>query len=145
MNKLISRLREQLWFSQICRKIYNDWLHFKKLQKEIESAFGKELLNKNARLERKVHFAWFFFFSLALSSKYYSSVYCFYNLNTRTLNDVTVEIPSDSLWYCLRIWSHLLKKSLMENFIFCTVWHPSPKSALLLKGARVDSLPLFEL
>ena len=22
----------------------------------------------------------------------------------------------------LRIWSHLLKKSLMENFIFCAVW-----------------------
>ena len=21
-----------------------------------------------------------------------------------------------------RIWSHLLKKSLMENFIFCAVW-----------------------
>ena len=24
----------------------------------------------------------------------------------------------------LRIWSHLLKKSLMENFIFCAVWYP---------------------
>ena len=24
----------------------------------------------------------------------------------------------------LRIWSHLLKKSLMENFIFCTVPNP---------------------
>ena len=23
----------------------------------------------------------------------------------------------------LRIWSHLLKKSLMENFIFRAVWH----------------------
>ena len=23
----------------------------------------------------------------------------------------------------LRIWSHLLKKSLMENFIFCTVYN----------------------
>ena len=23
---------------------------------------------------------------------------------------------------CLRIWSHLLKKSLMENFIFCAVY-----------------------
>ena len=22
----------------------------------------------------------------------------------------------------LRIWSHLLKKSLMENFIFCALW-----------------------
>ena len=25
----------------------------------------------------------------------------------------------------LRIWSHLLKKSLMENFIFCAVLHLS--------------------
>ena len=24
----------------------------------------------------------------------------------------------------LRIWSHLQKKSLMENFIFCVVCHP---------------------
>ena len=24
-------------------------------------------------------------------------------------------------WQLLRIWSHLLKKSLMENFIFCAV------------------------
>ena len=24
----------------------------------------------------------------------------------------------------LRIWSHLLKKSFMENFIFCAVLHP---------------------
>ena len=23
----------------------------------------------------------------------------------------------------LRIWSHLLKKSLMENFVFCVVFH----------------------
>ena len=26
--------------------------------------------------------------------------------------------------YFLRIWSHLLKKSLMENFIFCAVSLP---------------------
>ena len=25
------------------------------------------------------------------------------------------------LFWCLRIWSHLLKKSLIENFIFCAV------------------------
>ena len=28
----------------------------------------------------------------------------------------------------LRIWSHLLKKSLMENFIFCVVYHVIPRS-----------------
>ena len=26
----------------------------------------------------------------------------------------------------LQIWSHLLKKSLMENFVFCAVQFPSP-------------------
>ena len=29
---------------------------------------------------------------------------------------------SDQIGRKLQIWSHLLKKSLMENFIFCTVW-----------------------
>ena len=28
---------------------------------------------------------------------------------------------SDQIRKSLRIWSHLLKKSLMENFIFCAV------------------------
>ena len=28
----------------------------------------------------------------------------------------------DQIRSFLRIWSHLLKKSLMENFIFCAVW-----------------------
>ena len=28
----------------------------------------------------------------------------------------------DQIRWKLRIWSHLLKKSLMENFIFCAVW-----------------------
>ena len=28
----------------------------------------------------------------------------------------------DQMRSLLRIWSHLLKKSLMENFIFCAVW-----------------------
>ena len=28
----------------------------------------------------------------------------------------------DEIRSFLRIWSHLLKKSLMENFIFCAVW-----------------------
>ena len=27
----------------------------------------------------------------------------------------------DQIRNCLRIWSHLLKKSFMENFIFCVV------------------------
>ena len=28
----------------------------------------------------------------------------------------------DQIWRKLRIWSQQLKKSLMENFIFCAVW-----------------------
>ena len=28
----------------------------------------------------------------------------------------------DQIRRFLQIWSHLLKKSLMENFIFCAVW-----------------------
>ena len=28
----------------------------------------------------------------------------------------------DQIRSFLRIWSHFLKKSLMENFIFCAVW-----------------------
>ena len=29
----------------------------------------------------------------------------------------------DQIRWKLRIWSHLLKKSLVENFIFCAVYH----------------------
>ena len=36
----------------------------------------------------------------------------------------------------LRIWSHLLKKSLMENFIFCAVFwevlHPGGKFCIMV-------------
>ena len=32
-------------------------------------------------------------------------------------------IKCDQIRSFLRIWSHLLKKSLMENFIFCAVQH----------------------
>ena len=31
----------------------------------------------------------------------------------------------DQIWSFLRIWSHLLKKSLMENFVFCAVNFPA--------------------
>ena len=31
------------------------------------------------------------------------------------------DVLEKSLYSLLRIWSHLLKKSLMKNFIFCTV------------------------
>ena len=30
----------------------------------------------------------------------------------------------DQICSFLQIWSHLLKKSFMESFIFCTVWEP---------------------
>ena len=35
----------------------------------------------------------------------------------------------DQILRKLRIWSHLLKKSLMENFIFCAVSTPTTRSA----------------
>ena len=33
-----------------------------------------------------------------------------------------MKFPIKDFFSFLRIWSHLLKKSLTENFIFCTVW-----------------------
>ena len=42
----------------------------------------------------------------------------------------------DKIHSFLQIWSHLLKKSLMENFIFCVVTLISPYSLSdLLKSA----------
>ena len=37
---------------------------------------------------------------------------------------------SDQIRSFLRIWSHLLKKSLMENFIFCAAEVAQTKGAL---------------
>ena len=36
----------------------------------------------------------------------------------------------------LRIWSHLLKKSLMENFIFCTVLWCNKKKTFQRAGGK---------
>ena len=38
----------------------------------------------------------------------------------------------DQIQRKLRIWSHLLKKSIMENFIFCAVIASSPLQYLLV-------------
>ena len=38
----------------------------------------------------------------------------------------------------LRIWSRLLKKSLMENFIFCAVWS-------ILSQEKLRAIPLLDL
>ena len=38
----------------------------------------------------------------------------------------------DQIRSFLRIWSHLLKKSLMENFIFCVVFTTRVSAALSL-------------
>ena len=41
----------------------------------------------------------------------------------------------------MRIWSHLLKKSLMENFIFCALLVTNIESFICLsKAAIIDSL-----
>ena len=41
----------------------------------------------------------------------------------------------DQIHRFLRIWSHLLKKSLMENFIFCSVLGVLSKKVLLLQNS----------
>ena len=41
----------------------------------------------------------------------------------------------DKICWKLRIWSHLLKKSLMKNFIFC---------AVIVGGGRVEKVDIFE-
>ena len=41
----------------------------------------------------------------------------------------------DQIRRMLRVWSHLLKKSLMENFIFCAVMVPiSSRSICIVKN-----------
>ena len=52
----------------------------------------------------------------------------------------------DQIGRKLRIWSHLLKKSLMENFIFCVVWlQPnclsSLESSISLRNMNASKLP----
>ena len=42
----------------------------------------------------------------------------------------------DQIRRILRIWSHLLKKSLMENFIFCAVFSPHYQSGFQLNTGR---------
>ena len=37
-------------------------------------------------------------------------------------------IKCDQICSFLRIWSHLLKKSIMEDFIFCAVTRLSPET-----------------
>ena len=44
----------------------------------------------------------------------------------------------------LRIWSHLLKKSLMENFIFYAVYIPAVKR-VQIRTYIIPYLPLFSL
>ena len=45
----------------------------------------------------------------------------------------------DQIHSFLRIWSHLLKKSLMENLIFCAVFY------LIFPVPNVSSLTIFSL
>ena len=43
-------------------------------------------------------------------------------------------------WSFLRIWSHLLKKSLMENFIFCAAWFCSKNLCKTQRKTSVSDL-----
>ena len=43
----------------------------------------------------------------------------------------------DQIYSFLRIWSHLVKKSLMENFLFCTMqFPPAYLKCVLTKACR---------
>ena len=39
----------------------------------------------------------------------------------------------------LRIWLHLLKKSLMENFLFCVVWDANSRKKIKVKVISLNS------
>ena len=43
----------------------------------------------------------------------------------------------------LRIWSHLLKKYLMENFIFCAVWATQHKTDKILMQCLIQHGDIF--
>ena len=47
----------------------------------------------------------------------------------------------DQIRSFLRIWSHLLKKSLMENFIFCAVVVLEGKSSQECKPLQMITVP----
>ena len=47
--------------------------------------------------------------------------YIEWHVNVDKLANVNVDNMQVSLHRFLRIWSHLMKKSLMENYIFCAV------------------------
>ena len=49
----------------------------------------------------------------------------------------------DQIGKKLRIWSHLLKKTLMENFIFCAVWLPLKSQKLKLARVLREWLTAF--
>ena len=39
----------------------------------------------------------------------------------------------------LRIWSHLLKKSMMKNFIFCGAYHVNPQRTVYFMATQNSS------
>ena len=43
------------------------------------------------------------------------------------------------------VWSHLLKKYLMENFIFCAVWWKLNDLYLILQETFFQEMPYEEL
>ena len=49
----------------------------------------------------------------------------------------------DQIRMKLRIWLHLLKKSLMENFIFCAAWDDKNWMCCFFKVQIFEKLPLI--
>ena len=85
-------------------------------------------------------FSFFFFFFLNFFSPFdtilvhclFGVLHAFYKYQEMTYIEVTscsyivntaqkMKFPINDFFSFMRIWSHLLKKSLMENFIFCAV------------------------
>ena len=54
---------------------------------------------------------------------------------------LAIFFPLQKKWSFLRIWSHFLKKSLMENFIFCAIF-PSNYCEILFSFSQKGMLIL---
>ena len=130
------------------RRNTNDWL-FAKL--EIITEFRKNLgkiVKKTKLSNAAVHFSLSFFLKYQTNQKLYKDscllknlfqpqVLKMYSLSMVTEQKMKFSVEDffgkcDQIRSFLRIWSHLLKKSFMENFIFCAV-------ALLIVKINIDS------
>ena len=79
---------------------------------------------------------------------YRLKIYAFLSWTTSSAQKVKFSIKNffgkcDQICRFLRIWSHLLKKSLIENFIFCTVLSKSKRWLLTKFSWKSYYQPVF--